>query len=220
MGKKSKYPAYTTGNIVVNGNTVATTTKNKNGVSSSYNMSDTEKDIYNSIQKGLSTSLSNLFEISDEKQQQWNSELDAYKRKGLQQLDSIYTPMETNLINDIASRFGNFDNSVFMDNLTKITNNKAQAVADFNDDLLTKESELYSSEMTNRINYITLLSNLNSIMNNNILNYASAAIGNSESGNNYNHQSYTASNQNALNWYNAGLNTISTVGNLGLSFKK
>ena len=204
MGKKSKYPAYTTGNIVVNGNTVATTTKNKNGVSSSYNMSDTEKDIYNSIQKGLSTSLSNLFEISDEKQKQWNSELDAYKRKGLQQLDSIYTPMETNLKNDIASRFGNFDNSVFMDNLSKITNNKAQAVADFNDDLLSKESELYSSEIANRINYITLLSNLNSIMNNNILNYASAAIGNSESGNNYNHQSYTASNQNALNWYNAG----------------
>ena len=125
---------------------------------------------------------------------------------------------------EYLSKLNNLHHNDFvLDLLTDIdiaTNNKAQAVADFNDDLLSKESELYSSEMTNRINYITLLSNLNSIMNNNILNYASAAIGNSESGNKYNNQSYTANNQNALNWYNAGLNTISTVGNLGLSFKK
>lgn len=218
MGKKSKYPGYSTGNIVVNGETVASTTKGKNGITSSYNMSDTEKDIYNNIQEGLSTSLANLFEISDEKQQQWNSELDAYKRKGLDELNSIYTPMETNLKNDIASRFGNFDNSIFMDNLNKITDNKAQAAADLSDNILMKQDELYSSEMANRINYITLLNNLNTIMNNNILNYTNAAMNNSESGNKYNNQAFTASNQNALNWYNAGLNTIGTAAKVGSMF--
>lgn len=212
MGKKSKYPGYSTGNIVVNGNTVASTTKNKNGITSSYNMSDNEKDIYNNIQKGLSSSLSGLFDITDEKQQLWNNELDAYKKQGIEQINSIYTPMETNLKNDIASRFGNFDNSIFMDNLTTITNNKAKAVSDLSDSLLMKQDELYSTEMANRMNYITLLSNLNTIMNNNILSYTTAAKGNSESGNNYNNQAYTASNQNALNWYNAGLNTVSTLG--------
>ena len=218
MGKKSKYPGYSTGNVVVNGETVASTTKSKNGITSSYNMSDAEKDIYDNIQKGLSTSLANLFEISDEKQEQWNSELDAYKRKGLKELDSIYTPMETNLKNDIASRFGNFDNSIFMDNLTKITDNKAQAAADLSDNLLMKQDELYSNEMTNRMNYITLLSNLNTIMNNNILSYTSAAMNNSESGNKYNNQAFTASNQNALNWYNAALNTVNTAAKVGTMF--
>lgn len=46
MGKKSKkYPEYSTGSISVNGNTVATTKRDKdnNVVSSSYNMSATEK---------------------------------------------------------------------------------------------------------------------------------------------------------------------------------
>ena len=66
MGKKSKYPNYSSGNIVVNGNTVASTSKNDGSINSSYNMSDTEKNIYNSIQNNLETSLGNLFEISDE----------------------------------------------------------------------------------------------------------------------------------------------------------
>ncbi|MCM1338754.1 MAG: hypothetical protein NC191_03685 [Muribaculaceae bacterium] len=210
MGKKTHYPAYSTGSIVVNGQSVASTTKGQNGITSSYNMSEAEKDIYNKVQQGLSSSLSNLFEISDEKQKAWDSELETYKQKGLEQIDSIYTPMETNLKNDIASRFGNFDNSIFMDNLNQITDKKAQAVSDFSSDLLTKQSELYSDEMTNRMNYITLLSNLNSILNNNILSYTSAARSNAESGNNYNNQNFTANNQAALGWYNAGLNTIKT----------
>jgi hypothetical protein len=214
MGKKSSYPAYSTGNIVVNGNTVATTSKDKSGVTGSYNMSDTEKDIYDSVQSGLSSSLANLFEISDEKQALWNDELDAYKRNGIQEIEDIYTPMETELKNDIASRFGNFDNSIFMDNLSTITDNKAKAVADLTDSLLMKQDELYNDEMTNRMNYVTLLSNLNSIMNNNILSYLTASQSNSTSGNNYNNQAYTASNQNALNWYNAGVNTLGTIGKL------
>ena len=175
MGKKSKYPNYSSGNIVVNGNTVASTSKNDGSINSSYNMSDTEKNIYNSIQNNLETSLGNLFEISDEKQQMWNNQLDAYKQEGINQINSIYTPMETALKNDIASRFGNFDNSIFMDNLSNITDNKAQAVADLSDSLLMKQDELYANEMANRINYITLLSNLNTIMNNNILSYMLAA---------------------------------------------
>ena len=47
MGKKSKYPDYSTGTITVNGKTVASTTKDKNHnvVSSNYNMTDNEKKI-------------------------------------------------------------------------------------------------------------------------------------------------------------------------------
>jgi hypothetical protein len=219
MGKKSSYPAYSTGNVVVNGNTVASTTKDSSGVTGSYNMSDTEKSIYDSVQSNLSSSLANLFDISDETQQSWNNELEAYKKAGIQEIEDIYTPMETSLKNDIASRFGNFDNSIFMDNLSTITDNKAKAVADLSDNIVLKQEELYNTELTNRMNYVTLLSNLNSIMNNNILNYLSASQSNSNSGNNYNYQAYNSTNQGS-SWYNTGLSTLSTLGNLGLQYAK
>lgn len=210
MGKHSSYPKYSTGNIVVNGQTVATTTKDEdnNTINSSYNMSDSEKNIYNSIQNSLSSSLKNLFDFTD-KQDIWDKELDAYKQKGIEEINSIYTPMETNLKNDIASRFGNFDNSIFMDNLSDITYNKAKAVAELSDSLLEKQDELYSDEMTNRINYISLLSNLNTVMNNNMLSYLQAAQSNAESGNNHNDKAYNASNSGS--W----LDTIGTISNIG-----
>ena len=101
--------------------------------------------------------------------------------------------METNLKNDIASRFGNFDNSIFLDNLNSITDKKSKAIADLSDNLLSKQNELYSDELKNRINTITLLNNLNSVMNANILNYTNAAASNSSAGNNYNSNWYSAS---------------------------
>lgn len=215
MGKKSKYPSYSAGSVTVNGKEVASSTKNGNTISGTYNMNNTEKEIYEGVQQNLASSLNDLFSISDEKQEQFNSELEAYKQSGLKNIEDIYTPMETSLKNDIASRFGNFDNSIFMDNLSKITDNKAQAVADFSDSLLQKQSELYSQEIANRLSYISLLSGLNTAMNNNILNFTSAARANSESGNNYNASAYNAQNSGS-----SFLNDLTNLGTTALSFYK
>lgn len=215
MGKKSKYPSYSAGSVIVNGKKVASSTKNGNTISGTYNMNDTEKEIYEGVQQNLASSLNDLFSISDEKQEQFNSEIEAYKQSGLKNIEDIYTPMETSLKNDIASRFGNFDNSIFMDNLSKITDNKAQAVADFSDSLLQKQSELYSQEIANRLSYITLLSGLNTAMNNNILNFTSAARANSESGNNYNASAYNAQNSGS-----SFLTDLTNLGTTALSFYK
>ena len=138
MGKKSKYPDYSTGTITVNGKTVASTTKDKNHnvVSSNYNMTDNEKKIYDSIQSNLYSSLSSLFDITDANKKEWNNQLDAMKNQGIQQINDIYTPLETNLKNDIANRFGNLDNSVFMDNLNEITDKKSQAISALSNTLL------------------------------------------------------------------------------------
>lgn len=211
MGKKSKYPEYSSGSITVNGQTVATTQRDKNNniVSSNYNMSDTEKNIYDSVQNNLYSSLGNLFTITDEKQKQWNSQLDAIKSQGIEEINDIFTPMETNLKNDIASRFGNFDNSVFMDNLNEITDKKSKAVSDLSNNLLAIQDTLYNEELANRINTISFLNNLNSAMNNNILNFTNAAGSNANSGNNYNNSAYNA-NYNASNSW---LNTLSGVTN-------
>ncbi len=209
MSKKSKYPSYSAGTVTINGNTVATSKKKKNNVTSSYNMGNTEKSIYDGIQDNLETSLKNLYTISDEKQQQWNDELDAYKKAGIEELNSIYTPMVNNLRDNIASRFGNLDNSIFMDNLNTITDKQAKAVSDLSDNLLTKQDELYTKEMQNRMNYITLLSNLNTTMNNNMLTYMQMAQSNSASGNAHNQNAYKGGSSGSLD----GL--YRTVGNLG-----
>lgn len=210
MSKKSKYPSYSAGAVTINGKNVASVSKKKNKVTSSYNMGDTEQSIYAGIQDNLNSSLKNLYSISDEKQQQWNDEIGAYRRAGIKEIDSIYTPMVNNLRDNIASRFGNLDNSVFMDNLNSITDKQAQAVSDLSDSLLTKQDEMYTTELKNRMNYITLLSNLNTAMNNNMLSYMQMAQGNSQSGNNYNSNAHKgSSSDNSL---------YSTLGNLGSTF--
>lgn len=204
MGKSSKYPAYSSGSISVNGQTKATAQRDSKGnlVSSNYNMSDSEKNIYNSVQDNLYSSLGNLFTITDSDKQAWNSQLNAMKSKGLQTIDETYTPMETNLKNDIASRFGNYDNSVFLNNLNTITNKKAQAYADLSNNLLTEQNNLYSEELQNRINTITLLSNLNTALNDNILNYTNMANSNAESGNSYNNNAYNSNYRASTSWLN------------------
>ena len=216
MGKKSKYPKYSTGSVDINGQSVATAQKNKkNTINSSYTMSDTEKAIYDGIQENLATSLQDLFTISDETQQKWDQQIDSLKQSGINEINSIYDPMQTALKNDIAARFGNLDNSVFMDNLNNITNNKAQAVADLSESLLQAENDMYTTELTNRLNYISLLSGLNTTMNNNMLSFMQLANANSSSGNSYNGNSYQAS---LYNPYAQTLNAIANVGQTALKF--
>ena len=219
MGKSSKYPSYTTGAVEINGNTLASTTKkNKNVVSSNYNMSDAEKNIYEGVQDNLSTSLANLFKISDKTQKGWQEELDTYKKTGIEEIENIYNPMETELKNDIASRFGNLDNSIFMDKLDAITDKKADAIAELSDNLVLKRDELYSNELANRLSYISLLSDLNTTMNNNILNYLTFAQSNSESGNKYSNQAFTAQNENQRAWLNTYVNAATNAAKAVVSF--
>lgn len=221
MGKSSKYPKYSTGSVEINGHEVATTSKKgKNTISSSYNMNDTEKSIYDGIQSNLSSSLSNLFDISDSTKKQWQDQLDAYQRRGIQQIDDIYNPMQNALKNDIAGRFGNLDNSIFMDNLSNITENKAQAVADLSDSLLMKQDQLYANELANRMNYVSMLSGLNTTFNNQMLNYLGLANTNAESGNKYNQLAYQAAQQNnpftqTIGAINSVAGLASSIGSLG-----
>ncbi len=219
MGKKSKkYPEYSSGSVTINGRTVATTTRDKNNnvVSSSYNMSDAEKKLYNSIQSGLNSSINNLFNISDAQRKEWNNQIDALKNQGISEINSIYTPMETNLRNDVARRFGNLDNSVFLDNLNNITDKKSKAVADLSNDLLSAQNLLYNQELQNRMNTISLLNNLNTSMNNNILSYTGLANTNANSGNSYNNSAFT--NTNSGTSFLSGLtSSLGTAAKIGMS---
>ena len=218
MGKKSKaYPAYSGGSVVVNGRTVATSNRSGNNVSTNYNMSDYEKDMFNSIQNGMTSGLSNLFDISDNERNLWTNQLNVMKNQGIEQINDIYTPMENNLKNDIASRFGNLDNSVFLDKLNTITNNKAKAVAELSNNIIANQNNLYNEELKNRMNTLSFLDSLNSSLNNNMLNYMNAAAANSSAGNTYNNNAYNAS-LNGTSFVNDIINGVKTAASVAAMF--
>lgn len=221
MGKKSKapsYPEYSNGAITINGKKVASTKKTGNTISTNYNMSKKEKQLLNSIQNNMKNSLNNLFNISDNQKTLWANQLDAMKTQGINSINDIYTPMETNLKNDIASRFGNLDNSAFLNNLNKITDKRAQAVADLSNNLIATQNNLYNEELGNRINTLSFLSGLNTQLNNNILNYMNAATANAGSGNNYNNSAYQYALNNSNNSSSGFWNNAFKIGTTALSF--
>ncbi|MBP3820892.1 hypothetical protein J6G99_04525 [bacterium] len=201
MGKTSKYPAYSSGSVQLNGRTVSTAQKVGNDVRTNYNMDNDEKEIFSNIKSGMNNTLKNFNNISDSQRTQWGEQLNALKAQGIEQLNDIYNPMQENLKNDIASRFGNFDNSVFMDNLNNIMNKKSKAIADLSNDIMSVQNNLYTQELNNRMNTISFLSGLNTDLNNNMLNYMNAASANARAGNTYNAQAYSALGRNNLNNY-------------------
>lgn len=205
MGKTSKaYPQYGGGNVNINGKSIAYTSREGNNVVSHYNMSDNEKNIYDSVQNNMKSSLDNLFEISDPLRKSWDEQLKAIQNKGIENINDIYTPLQDNLRNNIASRFGNLDNSSFMNNLKKITNNKSKAIAELSNNLTLAQGDLYANELQNRINTINFLNGLNNSFNSNMLNYMGLANQNSASANTYNQAVYNANSNNS--WKNALFN--------------
>lgn len=193
MSKTSKYPAYSGGAVNINGNNIATTTRNGNTVHSDFNMNDTQKKIYNSVQNNMAGVLEDLFKISDPQRVEWQNQLNALQNVGLQNINDIYTPLQNNLKNDIASRFGNLDNSIFLDKLGAITGNKSKAIAELTNNLLLTQNDLYNQEIQNRMNILSLLDSLNNSINGNILSYLGLANQNANSGNQYNQAAYQAS---------------------------
>lgn len=209
MGKTSSVnvatPSFANGSVSVNGVNKANVSKNGDTVKSNYNMNEYEKAVYDYAQKALAENLPNLNTFNSDTRKDLNSQVEAYKNQALQSLNSLYQPMIKNLTNDIASRFGNIDNSMFLDNLNAIENNRANAMSDLVQDIQTYKSDLYNKELSNRYNYLNLLNTLVNGSNDNILNYLSSALANSNAGNSYNQS--VANMLNAAN-RSAGASTM------------
>lgn len=195
MGKSSKYPSYSSGTVTLNGNTVASTSKKGNTVNSTYNMPETEKNIYDYAQNSFLTSLPQINVFSNDTRKDINSQLEAYKNRGVQTINDIYNPIMDDLKNDVASRFGNLNNSIFMDNLNDIEENRAAAISDLAQDIEAQRSSLYNNELTQRYNYLNFLNDIQNQINNNALNYMGLSQSNSASGNSYNQNAYNANLQ-------------------------
>ena len=138
-------------------------------------MSDAEKNLLNYTNQNLLSGLQNVNVFSDDVQKNIQNQVNAYRNKGLKALDETYKPMLDSLKSDIASRFGNLDNSAFMDNLNSIEKHRAEAMSDLTQDILAKQNELYEQELNNRYNYLNTLSNTNQQLYSNILDFLKLA---------------------------------------------
>ena len=220
MGKSSKYPSYSSGTIKVNGSTKANTYKQGNNVITNYNMSDDEKRAYDYAQKSFADSLASVNVFDDDTKKNLQSQLEAYTLNGQKLINNMYEPMLDDLKTDIASRFGNFDNSVFMDNLNSIEANRAESINNLAQDVMAKRDELISNELAQRYTYLGFLQDVQNQMNSNLLNYASASQANSASGNDYNARAYAANQASGStfdNYANLASGALSMMGPYGMA---
>ena len=161
--------------ISLNGNEIASSKVKKNKISTSYNMSEDEKNLLDYTNKNLLSGLKNIDVFSDDLRKDIQKQLDAYKQSGIRTINETYTPMLDDLKSDIASRFGNLDNSAFIDNLNSIEKNRAEALSSLTQNILAKQNELYEQEMNNRYNYLSNLASTNEQLYSNILNFLNIA---------------------------------------------
>ena len=220
MGKKSKYPAYSSGSMNINGVTKAGTLKIGNDISSNYNMSADEKRAYKYAQKSLADLLPTVNIFDEDTKKNLQSQLDAYTLNGQKLVNEMYSPMLNNLKTDVAARFGNLDNSVFMDNLNSIESKRAESINNLAQDVMSKRDELINNELSQRYTYLNFLQDLQNQMNTNMLNFMSGSQQNSSSGNSYNAQAYNAtkSSSNSLgNYANLASGVLSTMGPYGMA---
>lgn len=201
MGKKtSTTPQYYGGNISVNGANKASSGKNGDSIYSNYNMSNAEKSIYDFAQNQLVQNLKNINVFSNETMKDFKNQLNAYTQQGQDIINNTYTPMLNNLKSDIAARFGNFDNSSFLNKLNSIESNRANAMNALAQDVMAKQNELVNSELANRYNYLNFMNNMQNQINNNILNYLGLANTNSNMGISYGTNNATIQNSATNNY--------------------
>lgn len=198
MGKTSSNYPYANGSVSVNGQEKASSYKSGNNIYSNYNMSTAEKGIYDYAQNSFLQNLPYLNVFSDDTQNDMRGQLNAYTQNGLDKLDGMYKPMLSNLKTDIASRFGNFDNSIFMDKLGSIEDKRADSMSSLVQDIMAKQSSLVNDELSRRYNYMNFLYDIQNQTNSNVLNYLGRAANNSSNGTTYNSRNNSS---NSINNY-------------------
>ncbi len=155
--------------ITVNGQNKSSASSTKNGVKSSYNMDPYEQAAYNFAQKSFYENMPNVNVFSDETVKNLNNQVNAYLNQGINTIQNTYTPMIREMQNDVARRFGNVNNSIFMDNLNDIESKRAGAISDLAQNVEAKRNELVNNELANRYDYLNFLNGYQNQVYNNML---------------------------------------------------
>ncbi|MBE7705819.1 MAG: hypothetical protein E7Z91_01050 [Cyanobacteria bacterium SIG30] len=147
--------------ISLNSKPIATASSSDGNTYVNYKMSQSEKDSYDYAQKEFAKNLQSINIFSPDTLKQLNDEVEAYKQNGIKTIKEVYTPILKNLQNDVASRFGNLDNSIFMDKLSEIEDKRAESINALAQDVESKKQELTQNELLNRYNYLNFLNDYN-----------------------------------------------------------
>lgn len=207
------YPTFSGSSVSVGGSK-ATTGVNNGVLTSNYDMSDSESAIYNYALNTLASILPGINTFDTNTQSDIQSQVDAYRNSGIQDINSLYNSSLLNLENDAASRFGNFDNSIFSDNLSDLESERSDAVSSFAQDILSKQSDLESDELTKRYALVNLLNGLTDDIYSRALKAISAALTGSSNANSYNNDLYSALNAMQKNNTSSTSNTNALLSNL------
>lgn len=170
MGKSTttsapSYPTNSNGTISINGTPIATSS---NGVTN-YQLSDIQNQAYNYAQNAFADNLSSVNSFSPETLKNLYSQVDAYRNKGIAEINNVYNPMINSLKTDIASRFGNFNNSSFLNNLNTLENSRANSISALAQDVTSRQNELVNDELSNRYQLLSFLNNYTNQVYNNAL---------------------------------------------------
>lgn len=213
MGKKSK-PKYSTGTVQINGQTKAQTYKDGNNVTTNYIMSNDEKRAYDYAQKSFADNLSKINVFDENTKKAMRNQLETYAAQGTKAINDIYTPMIEDTKNDIARRFGNLDNSSFLNNLNSIEKNRSEAISSLGQDLVLMQNDLTNDELSRRYNYLSFLDGYVNNINSNAMSYGNMSQSNSNSGTAFNTQ--TSSSGGLFG--NSGSNLMSQLGSQVLKY--
>lgn len=185
-------PDFSNGSFSINNSPVATTQKQGNQVVSNYNQSPYEQFINQYAQQSFADSLPKINTFLPETLEGFGKQMQAYQSKGISDINNVYNPMLKNLQNDVATRFGNLDNSMFMDNLNGIESKRGEAINLFAQDMQSKQSQLVNEELQRRYNYLSLLMDVQNQQFDKILKSIGISQNNTSLGNQQNQNAYQA----------------------------
>ena len=171
----------------------------KNG-NTTVKLNDAQQNAFDFAQNSFAENLGSINVFSPETLQQLKTQVNAYKNNALEELNNTYTPLLQEVRNDAAKRFGNLDNSVFLNNLETVENQRAKAISKFSQDVASKEDELIRQQLQERYDYLNFLNSYQKQIINDALNIAGLVNTNANTNGKYQANAYT--------------DNTSTIGNL------
>lgn len=183
------------GSLSINGVPVSTSTYSDGIVKTNVNLTPSQKNAYNYAQEEFANNLDKINVFSPQTLQNLNSQVQAYKNNGIQNINEIYTPMLKNLKNDVASRFGSLNNSIFLDNLDEIEDKRKDSVSALSQDIMQYQNTLQNEELQNQYNYLNFLNNYQNQLFSNAMSMGSSSQNGLNYSGNYQNQVNSANNQ-------------------------
>jgi hypothetical protein len=185
--EKPTIPTFADSVLKIGDDEIAKTYKDASGkIINEYIVSDAQKTLNDYYSSALEEYLPKINTLSEDYITSRDTQLDAYKQKGLDMIDDMYTPLLDELKNDVANRFGTLNSSSFLDGLNDIEDQRSSSMADLAESILAKSDELDNSELAKNYSFISfLLGQQNSFL-----------------GNAYTATGLTSGSSNLLNGYN------------------